>query len=120
MTKDSSHGGGEYSNIRGIRFAQSGGFAGLSRRSEATGADLSEQERRALERHAQESTRRSSSRGAAPAAAPMGRDLTRYEIELETEAGEVRLEFDDSNLPDDLAALVERLSQRSRPTPPGR
>ena len=69
-------------------------------------------ERRALERYAQ------GSRGASPAKASRACDLTVYEMELDTDEGPIRLEFDEANVPKDLAALVEKLAKRAKPIPP--
>lgn len=100
-------------HITKIRFRQSGGFAGLVRGSEvSTARDISAADQRALERLAQ------GSRAASPAGASRARDLVVYEIELDTDEGQVRLEFDEANVPDDLAALVETLAKRAKPMPP--
>ena len=95
-----------------IRFRQSGGFAGLVRGSEASEKDLDAAAERALERHAQRS-RAPSSAKASPA-----RDLVVYEIELDTDGGQVRLEFDEAHVPEDLAPLVEKLAKRAKPVAP--
>ena len=99
--------------IRTLRFRQSGGFAGLVRGCEAAPGELADAERRALERHSQEKIA-----GAAPARDSGARDLIVFEIEIETDSGAARLAFDESNVPEDLAALVARLQTRSRPIPP--
>ena len=99
--------------IRKIRFRQSGGFAGLVRGCEVAPEDLAAAERRALDSHA-----RAKGAGATPASTPGARDLVVYEIELTTDAGERRIEFDEMSVPEDLGALVERLVKRSRPMPP--
>jgi Emfourin len=98
--------------ISKIRFRQSGGFAGLVRGCEVAPEDLGAADRRALEGHAQARS------AAAPAGSSPARDLAFYEIELETDAGVSRLEFDEQGVPDDLAALVERLVKSSRPMRP--
>jgi hypothetical protein len=41
-----------------------------------------------------------------------------YELTLETDAGPVRLEFDEMSVPDDLTALVEELARRAKPVKP--
>jgi len=99
--------------IRGIRFRQSGGFGGLVRCCEAAPEDLGDAERCALERHAQAERAR-----AATAADSGARDLLVYEIEIETDSGATRLAFDETCVPEDLAALIARLQQRARPVPP--
>ena len=43
------------------------------------------------------------------------RDLVIYEIELETDAGAKRFEFDEMNLSEELGALIEEFAKRSRP-----
>jgi hypothetical protein len=99
--------------INKIHFRQSGGFAGLVRGSDVSDEkDISAADRRALERYAQ------GTRAASPAGASRARDLVMYELELDTDAGHVRLEFDESNVPDDLAALVHKLAKRAKPMPP--
>jgi hypothetical protein len=99
--------------IKNIQFRQSGGFAGLVRGAEVSADEgISETERRALERHAQ-GTRATPAPGAARA-----RDLVMYELTLETDAGPVRLEFDEMSVPDDLTALVEELARRAKPVKP--
>ena len=74
--------------------------------------DLSAAERRALERYAQ------GSREALPAKPSRARDLAVYEIVFDTDEGQVRLEFDEANMPRDLAPLVEKLAKRAKPIPP--
>jgi hypothetical protein len=98
--------------IRTIRFRQSGGFAGLVRGCEVAPGSLGAAEVRALERHGQ------ASGTAAPAGPSAARDFLIYEFELEHDAGVRRFAFDETNLPEDLAVLVERLSKSSRPLPP--
>lgn len=99
--------------IKKVRFRQSGGFAGLVRGSELSGdKEISDAERRALERYAE------SSRAAPAAKGSRARDLVGYELELDTDDGKVRLEFDEANVPDDLAPLVEKLAKRAKPVPP--
>lgn len=99
--------------IRTLRFRQSGGFAGLVRGCEAAPGELADAECQALERHAQDKAGDST-----PAGSPGARDLIVYEIELESDSGAARLAFDEQSVPEDLAALVERLQMRSRPMPP--
>jgi hypothetical protein len=117
-TPRSGNAGDSPTEIREIRFVQSGGFAGLLRGCDVTAADLGAEDRRALERHLHDSGEEASPRAGVASAKGAGRDLVNYEIELETEAGRVRLEFDDSNVPEDLAPLIERLSKRAKPLPP--
>ena len=99
--------------IKKVKFRQSGGFAGLVRGSEVSaGKDLSAADLRALE----QSVKRS--RAAAPAKASRARDLVGYEIAIDTDEGQVVLEFDEANVPKDLAPLIEKLAKRAKPVPP--
>ncbi len=97
--------------IRTVRFRQSGGFAGLVRGCDVAGSDLTDADRRALAQHV-------SARPATAAGTSSARDLLVYEIEVGTDAGEIRLEFDESAIPAGLAALVGALSARARPMRP--
>ncbi len=67
-------------------------------------------DRAALERHAQS--------GPTPVAPSKARDQIVYEIDMETDAGVRRLEFDEASVPRDLAPLVKALAERSKPMPP--
>ena len=96
--------------IKKIHFRQSGGFAGLVRGSEAAGKDISDAQRKALEHHAKG--------GASSSNASRARDMVLYELEVETDRGPIRLEFDEANVPEDLEALVKDLSKRAKPTQP--
>lgn len=96
--------------IRKIRFRQSGGFAGLVRGCDVELDVLDVADRAALERHA-----KSGSTTRAPSEA---RDQIVYEIDLETDAGVRRLEFDEASIPNDLAPAVKALAARSKPMPP--
>ena len=96
--------------IHKIRFRQSGGFAGLVRGCDVEFDELDVADRGALERHAGSSPTR-----VAPSKA---RDQIIYEIEMETDAGVRRLEFDEANVPNDLAPLVQALAKRSKPMQP--
>ena len=98
-------------DIKKIRFLQSGGFAGLVRACEVPGEDLAPDHRKALERLARATA-------AGPAAESSAvRDALAYKIEIETDAGAKRLEFDETNVPEELAALVEELAAKARPVP---
>src|SRR5690349_3191957 len=103
--------GSEGVQIKKIQFRQSGGFAGLVRGSEATGKDLSDAQRKALEHHARQSGAASSGESS------RARDMVMYELDIDTDAGPMRLEFDEATVPEDLASLIEDLSKRARPTP---
>lgn len=96
---------------RRVRFQQSGGFAGLVRGCDVEAASLDAADLRALEQQAE-----AGSRGASRS--PAARDTLTYEITLETEAGTKTLEFDELNVPADLAVLVARLSKQCRPVKP--
>jgi hypothetical protein len=96
--------------IRKIRFRQSGGFVGLVRGCDVEANVLDVADRAALERHA-----RSGPTAGAPSKA---RDQIVYEIEMETDAGVRRLEFDEASVPKDLAPVVKALAERSKPMPP--
>ena len=95
--------------IKKIHFRQSGGFAGLVRGSEAAGKDISDAQRKALERHVRGS--RAASSGQSSAA----RDMVIYELDIDTDTGPMRLEFDETHVPEDLEALVKELSKRAKP-----
>ncbi len=45
------------------------------------------------------------------------RDLLIYELEVETDAGMVRVSFDESGVPPNLSALVDSLVSRAKPMP---
>jgi hypothetical protein len=98
--------------IEKIRFRQSGGFAGLVRGVDVPAAELSAADRRALEEHVKDR------RAAPPPRATAARDLVTYELELDTGAGQVRLEFDEASVPDDLSSIIESLARRARPMQP--
>lgn len=89
---------------------QSGGFAGLVRGSEAAAKDISDAQRKALERHAKGA--------AASTKSSRARDMVMYELNVDTDGGPVRLEFDETNVPEDLEALVKDLLKRAKPTQP--
>ena len=97
--------------ISRIRFRQSGGFAGLVRGCEIAGTDLSEAHRRALERYL-------AAHKTAVTSSSTARDLQVYELEIDTDTGPTRLEFDESGVPDDLTALLERLQSCAGPIRP--
>lgn len=97
--------------MRRVRFRQSGGFAGLVRGCEVAAEDLPPAERRALERYV--AARSSPAPGDARA-----RDLVTYELEIETDAGVVRLAFDESGAPAELEGLMAHLQSLARPMQP--
>jgi hypothetical protein len=94
--------------IRKVCFRQSGGFAGLVRSCIVAPDELAPRERRALDRLADEPSDATSS-------IPGARDVVMYELEVETESGMKRIEFDELSVPDDLASLVDSLARRARP-----
>jgi Emfourin len=96
--------------IRKIRFRQSGGFAGLVRGCDVEFNGLDVADRAALERHARS--------GATPGAPSEARDQIVYEIDIETDDGVRRLEFNEASVPKDLAPLVKALAERSKPMKP--
>lgn len=95
-----------------IRFRQSGGFAGLVRGCEVAGKQLTAAEQRALARHL------ASREGTASGRDAGARDLLIFELEVQTDSGTSRLQFDEAGAPDDLAALIERLQSLSTPMRP--
>jgi hypothetical protein len=99
-------------SIQRVRFRQSGGFANLVRGCEVAAEDLTAAHRLAVERVA------GSAEGAPRVTAPSARDQVMYELELDTDAGVRRFEFDEMSVPDGLGPLVEWLQQRSRPMAP--
>jgi hypothetical protein len=99
--------------IRAIRFQQSGGLTGLVSGCLMQASDLKDADLKALEHH----VRSIIDHGAGPANPGSARDQIVYQIELETDSGPVRLEFDELSVPDGLALLVEALQSRSRPMP---
>jgi hypothetical protein len=101
--------------IQRIRFRQSGGFAGLTRECEVEAADLTSEERDALERRVR---RRPAADEVTARTSPEARDVLGYALAIETTTGPVRLEFDELNVPPDLAGLVRSLSARCRPARP--
>jgi hypothetical protein len=103
--------------IRKIKFRQSGGFAGFVRGCELAPETLDSRERAQLERLVEQSGL--TAKDAVPVAksAPGARDLTNFEIEIETNTGTSRHELDDLDLPPEVAPLVTLLQKHSRPIP---
>lgn len=96
-------------DIRKIRFRVSGGFAGLVRGTELEASELSSAERSALARAVKTSN---------AARSPDARDAQIYELEVVSASGTHHLEFDETQEPDGLGDLVQRLMQRARPVTP--
>jgi hypothetical protein len=94
-----------------VAFRQTGGFGGLSLAADLDTARLSAAEARELERLvAQSDLRALSAKGPASA-----RDLTTYEITVESADGVVRATFDDMTVPAQLEPLLEHLRAQARP-----
>jgi hypothetical protein len=104
-----------------IRFRQTGGFAGLVRGSELTPESLDAKTRARLERLLAKSGLAAG--GAARASSDSvgtrdpASDLIQYELDIETSAGTEHFVFDDSDLPEKVAPLVEFLQERAGPMP---
>src|SRR5260370_17440432 len=94
-----------------VRFRQSGGFAGLIRGCELDSAELPDREAAELNQLLRQPP--SEPRHSTEAA----RDLTQYELSVETPRGTRTLSWDDLSAPAP-AALIELLRPRSTPQPP--
>lgn len=103
--------------IRKIKFRQSGGFAGFVRGCELLSEALDSRERSQLERLVEQSGLVAPDAATAPKPASPARDLTNFEIEIETRSGTSRHELDDLDLPPEVAPLVTFLQKHSRPIP---
>ncbi len=106
--------------IKKIRFRQSGGFAGFLRGCELAPDSLDSRERAQLERLVEQSglaAKEGQEGASAPKPASAARDLTNYEVEIESAAGTARFELDDLDLPPEVAPLVTFLQKHSRPMP---
>ena len=95
-----------------VRFRQTGGFAGLIRGCELDSEELPQQEAAQLVQLSRQ-----------PPAAPRrttgaARDLTSYEVTVETPQGSKVFSFDDLGIPAEAAPLIEFLRRRSKPLPP--
>src|SRR5262245_2015340 len=98
--------------VKKIRFRQSGGFGGLIRGGDVALADLGAKERKALESRIQKGLK------GKPTASPMGaRDLQGWEIEIETDEGKKKLEFDELSAPAGASSLIEWLEEHAGPLP---
>jgi len=94
-----------------LTFRQSGGFAGLSLGCEIDDADLPRAEAARLRRLVRQCRLED-------AAAPAGaRDVTTYEITLETPGGVRRATFHDLAVPDRVQPLLDFLQRRAGPRP---
>lgn len=103
--------------IRKIKFRQSGGFAGFVRGCELTPETLDSRERAQFERLVERSGLTTQDAVPAAKAASPARDLTNFEIEIETSSGTTRHELDDLDLPPEVAPLITLLQKHSRPIP---
>ena len=94
-----------------IELEQSGGFAGLLRRTTLETTDLPPDEAAELRELASRALR------SAPLPSPsQARDLTFYEITVEKDDGSRHtLRFDDLSLPPEAAPLLRRLQEKSTP-----
>lgn len=96
-----------------VRFRQTGGFAGLSRGCELDDATLPRPEaanlRRLVERSQIQDGQATGPEGA--------RDLTTYEITVETDDGVRTAAFDDLTIPKQLQPLMDYLQRRATPQP---
>ena len=97
-----------------ISFRQSGGVAGRVRACEIETEGMQADAGRALECMVRES---GIMEGIASRAS-RGRDLQRYEIEVEMGRERFSARFDDLAVPPALAPLLDYLNARARPTPP--
>jgi Emfourin len=95
-----------------ITFRQSGGFAGLLRGAEMDAQALDPKQTAELKRLLDEKAA-TQSRGPGKA-----RDLHQYEITLEDGGQKRTLQFDDSQVPEDLRPLLKTLKQQAKPQPP--
>ena len=95
-----------------VRFRQTGGFAGLIRGCELDSADLPQKEAAQLDRLSRQSP------GAPRSSTGAARDLTSYEVTVETPEGSKVFSFDDLGIPEGAAPLIELLRRRCKPLPP--
>ncbi len=108
--------------LRKIRFRQTGGFAGLVRGSDIAPESLGAKARAKLERLLNQSglAAGGSARAAASrkdAGHDAARDLIQYELDIETESGTEHFVFDDLDLSEEVAPLVEFLQEHAGPMP---
>jgi len=93
-----------------IKFVQSGGFGGLLKGCEVDAAVLGETERAGLQVLLDEGARRERS--------PGSRDLTTYDITVETGDQTLTLSFDDLTMPPLARSLLQALVARAKPLRP--
>lgn len=108
--------------IRRINFRQSGGFAGLLRGCDLVLSDLTSAERKVVDKAVARSGLVTSAtptarRSARKPAHPEARDLTQYDITLETEDGVSTVRFDDLSVTDAVQPLITFLQKRATPMP---
>ena len=94
-----------------VTFVQSGGVVGVLRRCELDSSCLPPGEARELESLVKESGLAASG---AFLSAP-SRDLRLYEIQVESEAGNVSVKFDDATLPERARPLLSFLRRNAKP-----
>ena len=81
---------------------RSGGFAGLKRRSERDGQDLSPEQRAALDQVVKEYA----APGAQPATQDPGADRFTYQLEIQDENGTKSITLPESKMPSELKGIV--------------
>jgi hypothetical protein len=94
-----------------VTFVQSGGLVGVLRRCELDSSRLPPDEARELESLVKLS---GLSESGAKLAAP-SRDLHLYEIQVESDAGNISVKFDDSTLPERARPLLSFLRRNAKP-----
>ncbi len=97
-----------------VTFVQSGGFVGAIKGCVIDAADLAPAERQELESLVAATGLTESLEQFSSA----GRDLRQYDIEIEHDAGVLRLCCDERSVPETARPLVAFLSTRARPQPP--
>ncbi len=97
-----------------IRYVQSGGLAGLMRGCTLDAAALAPAAAAVLKRL----VKAAPLAGLKTARTPGAADLLLHDFVIETDAGTVRVSFDDLSLPKALKPLVAFLARRIKPLPP--
>jgi hypothetical protein len=95
-----------------VVFRQSGGFAGLIRGTELDAEDLPPEQVVALRSLVERNDLQGASGESTEA-----RDLRTYELTVKTDEGVHRVAFDERNIPEGLAPLLDTLKERSGPRP---
>jgi hypothetical protein len=99
-----------------IRSRQSGGLTGLARGYEVNSTSLPSAEASELTALVEQAGLGHS----LEAHSPRGRDLTRYDLAIETPAAVRTVSVDDLTAPEQLWPLLEFLTRRARPLPPAK